>query len=587
MKPRKPKELKRAPIIKELKYFESDYQGSSWFLFHYGKTYFNSNKNRLYRECYFKSIDEKSPYYIKGWDKSSDMKKIDIPETSVYYYPLGSVFSSKGRYLSTISSSSGKNKGHFIKNIKLSSNGNYKSSEFKEKLQDSLYPLLEPNLESAYSDSPYYYGEKEEFGRKVEVIVPIQVITSYFFYLSPICIYNILNEDLDVGIKDPVFDVFPPVLPYRSNVIREKEVRTLGRYYFTTTRDYSIKCLKAINSRFRKAMINNKKLKGEFGNHYIKSAIPFKLNCYFDFIGFYIDERDAKRQRFIVLGVHEIRVSKKDGFFKFENFNIDDLNDKRSTANREGKDEYGYTAIKPDYSGFRNEFKGEEVNSDFKPLDKIESNGRNQFMKTPDISKLDRTDQNYKYILENLILKPVAGISDNYGNQSSGSEYQKYNEVSQISLNDFFEVTMKAMSFLEKQGADVKTIKLKDNDGVFSYAPIANQYYDRLLIFQISVQGYNYCLIDAGYGKLMGVFRYVNFDLEFKVYDDSNLTLLIIDLIEKENFNFSNIRKIQKYNGFYFLEPFRHLEKKFRNSDIEAKAKNLARRMIDKINKDV
>ncbi len=586
---RKPKLYKRPPVITELKTNKARVEGLNWVLFHYGRSYFDEVKNRVYRECYFKIAHRKKTFHIENWKKEDTLIKIDVPEESSYYYPIGSTFNHNGKFLKAPKTSK-KDRLYEVPNVKLSFKKNYKNEGFHELLKNTKYPIW--NNENIYKDCPYYYTEVNRFGVTTKIIIPIQVILSYFFYLSPMCIYSILHRGFHDGIGEYFFNKNTPTLPYKSNIIREQELRILGKYVFTYNKQYSIYCIRRIRDGFAEKYINDLKLNKK-GKHYLTTGIPFKFDFLYNLTGLYIDEYEkGEDQKFLVYKINSINPPKDFNFFKYDSFDILDLNDKRSTPNKESKEEQGYTNVIPAYHNLENNFSESETNNNVGLLEITKNSNTNHFLDSPTINKIKRTDQQKKYRLDKTIFIPIRSLGDNFGNGSSSSDTQKTNETATfMDFNSFFDITQKAMQILKDDKnleVEIKSLKLTDYHGDYSYLPIHSEKYDKILIFQITVNENNYCLIDLGYGKNIGLLRFNNPQISFEEFSDAKLNHIIIDLAKYENFNFQRVTQIQKYKGtgIHILKPLRHLNEVIKNLTEYDKAKNLANRIIRKINMD-
>jgi len=209
-------------------------------------------------------------------------------------------------------------------------------------LKGSYFPLWTHKKDFIYQGYPYFYKEIDYYGKK-KLIIPIQVILSYFYYLSPRCIHDILHNDFRKGVIGLKSDGSNYKLEYKSSIIRDREVRLLGKYYFTNSK-FALKEIFQLPNNILTKILNDPK------GYYLSAKIPFEFDCSFHFYGQYIDEENKnKEQKFLVHGISKVTPFGNESFFSKFKFDIEDLEDKSSTENRDNKEERLYNAIVPNY----------------------------------------------------------------------------------------------------------------------------------------------------------------------------------------------------------------------------------------------
>lgn len=555
-------------------------KNSFWIITSYGRTFWNIKKQRYFKEVILINAPDKS-YTIKNWNFSKIIKA-EIPEEKSFLFRLGSLINTKGQFISIPHPD--KNFRIYPKSgISIHPKYNYHTEGLYEILKNTSYPLAD-NSSELYNNAPYY--KVLSFG--TEVIVPIHVITSYFYYLSTLCSYHIIYDNIKHSIFNEREIEGAIVVPFSGNIIRHQEAKILAKYLF-------IKGSKKLNY-LRDIPKNslNKLYNGDKFNHkarfYLKSEIPFDGYTKFNFIGQYITEKDGVNPRkFLVHDITKVSLFEENKMFSLGNYLMYNLSDQRSIPVENPESIEGYNGVRYVHNNEKDSFIGDSItnhNAGIKDLSLIESHGL--FLDSPKNSLIDKSEQSIKYKLENTIIRNTDRVSDNLRNHSGTSTSVRSN-VSPSIINQFHEILNEVIIELKNTtGYDANYIVLESHNGSFSYPPVGIEKIGTIIILSIIYNKKNYCLIDSGYETYIALFRLTDPTIAFEDYNDPNINDALTEMILNQDYKWKEAFKNEVFkknnSNIYLLEPLKHPKHEY---TIEEAAKSLLKRIKERIENDV
>ncbi|RLJ98805.1 hypothetical protein [Tenacibaculum discolor] len=529
-------------------------ENSFWIIVSYGRTFWNIKEQRYYKEVILINAPDDS-YVIKNWNYSKIIKS-EIPEEKTFLFQLGSLIDTSGKFISLPDPD--KNFKIYSKSgISVHPKYNYHTDGLYEILKDSSYPLID-SINGIYDNAPYY--KALSFDKKTEVIIPIHVITSYFYYLSTLCIYHIIYDTIKHGILKEINKEGKTIVPFSSSIIRHEEAKILAKYMFINGHK-KINYLRDIPKNLLKNLYNGDKFNHQ-ARFYLKSEIPFNSYTKFNFIGQYITDKEGPSPRkFIAHGITNVSLFKGEKLFSTKNYLLYDISNHRSIPVENPESIEKYNSIKYLYENNGNHSVSDSVtnhNAGVKDLPLIKTHGL--FLDSPENNLIEKTQQKIKYEIENSIIKKVNDYSDNIRNHSSSSTSVRGN-VSPIITSPFHEILNNVVSKLNAaRNYSAKYIVLKYHNGNFSYPPIGLEILGSIIIVSISYNDKKYCLIDSGYQMYIALFRFTNPCLSFLDTDDPTINDVITEMVLNQSYNWDKAYKNDTLKDYHIhlLQPLKH-----------------------------
>lgn len=529
-------------------------ENSFWIIVSYGRTFWNIKKQRYYKEVILINAPDNS-YVIKNWNHSKIIKS-EISEEKTFLFPLGSLINTQGKFIS--SPDSNENFKIYSKSrISVHPKYDYHTNGLYEILKKTSYPLID-NTKGLYNNAPYY--KTFTINKDIEIIIPIHVITSYFYYLSTLCIYHIIYDTVKHGILKEFNKDDKTIVPFSSSIIRHEEAKTLSKYLFIKG-DKKINYLRDISKNLLKNMYNGDKFNYN-KRVYLKSEIPFNSYTMFNFIGQYItDKEDPSPRKFIAHGITNVSLFNDEKLFSTKDYLLYDISNHRSIPVENPESIEKYNSIRYLYENNGNNSINNSVtnhNAGIKNLPLIKTHGL--FLDSPENNLIEKSQQKIKYEVENSIIKKVNNYSDNIRNHSASSTSVRSN-VSPIITNQFHEILNNVVSELKiTPDYSAKYIVLKYHNGIFSYPPIGLETIGSIIIASINYRDKKYCLIDAGYKISIALFRFTDSYLSFLDIDDPTINDVITEMVLNQSYNWEKAYKndVLKDYHIHLLKPLRH-----------------------------
>lgn len=564
-----------------------------WLLFHFGRLVVNLNDRIIKREIHLVNIKDNNYCYTNEWNREKVIS-IEIREEKTFQYCLGTIFDCTGYPVNHPELG----RPIFKKKIVLSNNYNLKKEGLKDILSNSYFPLNKIEQKIDNNSSYFYFFNKKV--NKDKVYIPNCLISKYFYYYSISTVHSLIYNRLEKGILESKIINNRNTVFYDGNLISSNDIQAIARYFYTSGLETGIDILKEAIRNFNKSLLNNEKSKLPLISD-INYNLPFNSPLEVLLIGQYIQQ-----DKFIAYDIINVApFHRNEKFFTVDDFELFNINDKRSSDNKEEKESKKGTNIKGQKfdESLKNINDYESTNSTI-PQENFTLPSRNFFSDSPKSKILDRNDQNHRYICDKLVIKDYDGYGIEYDNTSSDSTIRKAN-MSIFNETSHYQILHEALDILSKE-FNFQFSYLTINYSTyfpFSIAPFCHEenksfkIVDMILIVNVFYNDKLFCLVDAGPGFRIGIFEY--FNIPFKERNDPNLTMFINYMVSSHHFKWSsvycdfNIKKnnelkkekyitIQQRFGYNILQPLEHIDINKKENIIE----NLAMRIKVRIEKN-
>lgn len=565
--------------IKKLRRFSqiNDY----WLLVCFGHVYYKPESDFFERDIIFVSIKQNQYQHPTFWNKER-VVRIAIREDYTINFPLGTIFNWEGEVVRIPSK---EEKTIYAKEVILSNNFNFQDKGLRDILRNTSFPI---DILNKISDSTgfykYYYPKKN----KDTVIIPSIVIAKFFYYCTSSIISLILSNRFSDGIVSIERTQYGMTIVYNSDIIKQDDALILGRYALTNGAEKGYNILQKAISFFHETLINEEK-KGKPLVADINFPLPFSFPLRATLVGQYI-EKDT----FMAYEITKTRPynDKMKSFFSDEKILLLDQNDKRSSIERENKEIRPGTNIKG-LNKRKLDNAIEETSPTINSLSEltVSTQSRNFFWDSPDVKKIDKDDQLYKYICEKLIVKEHSGYSLKHNIEANRDELKARKtrfslDVEIEHFNVLFEA-LKEISSEKNYGIKFHTIN-DSTDEYFSTIKFRKKDEDiKVVIASINLFNKQFVIVDPGPNLKIGIFR--NYNIPFNEKNDSKLTEILTFMLNKYFFRWSdfyynekegNLLKKQKFEMLLeqkrikVLQPFKHINKENLNIDLANRIRN-------------
>lgn len=579
-------EIKHQRTIAQLR--KNSAESDFWVLINYGDLHQKKTDKIFYRDADFVKSKSNS-YDLKHWDKNNVIR-IELAETKTMLFSLGTIFNYKGFPVNDP-----KEDNEFLNTYKVViSNGlnNFKILPTADVFEKTNYPLYrnqistdlkEPRNMMFYHNRIFKNSQSEESNdyetknlessqntilKNSEYIIPNDLIRKLFYYKSYSGINSILYKKLEHGILNKRLIDGQWMVQYNSDYIHKKDISSFAKYWFTFETGDNIKTgLDRLNSQIKKfwiSLYNNSKNSEINIYSTINFPIPFSFPIEVKILGQWITDYDSNEKKFIaykIVSFSKYKIQKfkgvKSQFYVVNGFSAIDINDKTSTDERENKEikESG-AKILANSEGIKYNYK-----DDNKPtnsyLDTITSN----YISTTDIEGLDldiyfikREDQQFAYISNCFINKYSTGLGDDLEHTDPQSSLQKNNILINTNVVSF-ECIMESMEILKNNYQFFNYQYITINDSInYPYSEVqfifssqkTKKTKNELLIIKIRNNNEEYCLLEAGAGKCIGIFKNIGFPI--KDANDENLIDFLNFIIEEHQYLWSSFYVEKKLN---------------------------------------
>lgn len=566
-----------------------------WLLFHFCELSYDPNDESLKRTIFLVNIKDNNFCSVSHWN-TERVISIKIREEKTILYTLGTIFNYEGypiKYPSERENCIEK------KEIILSNSQNYREDRLLEFFSNSNFPMKGIEQDVMSEKAHYYYFNR--FNND-EVYVPITLINKYFYYSSISAIHSIIYDRMEEGIKGLKNIDGKKTVIYDGNYINAIDVKSIARYYFTLGYEKGIDILRKSVNDFYEKLLNKKKLNAPLVSD-IKYRLPFNFPLKVVVLGQYIHGK-----RFIAYDIVEVKPNNKEivKFFSVDEFDLFNINDKRSSDARETKERKDGTRLGGQYVGDdSSDLDDSKPTISSLPKEEISIPKKNFFFDTPKSTILEKIDQKHKYICDNLVKKDYDGYGINEGQTDPNSKTRKVNG-SILEGISHFQIFLDALTCINEDNDFFVTLITINGSYKYPYS-IAPYYYkdnkpykvvDQMLIANIVYNQRHFCIIDTGPGLRIGIFE--NYNIPFSESDDDTLTRFINYMLQNYHFLWSSVfydekisvpnkSKKQKYDRilenfrFRIMQPFEHISPK----DDENLAINLAGRIKRRIKESV
>ena len=549
-----------------------------WILISYRESLW---KGETFKEAILINIEKKNYHRSNILDQDNFRVKVEIEELRTINFPLGSILNKEGQLLFTPYECS---KSEYV----------YDYEIFINTKKNSLHSLQSIDLIGIdfIQGIPCYLLNSSG----IEFLLPVHVFLDFFFYINT-DVTNILVNNFD-SVKS--LYKRDNTLFYSSTIIKQDSIEKLAPYFFTIA-DSGIEALMKINEH-KSDWLNQRKNNVDC-KAFIKTNFPFNyalLNVKGMFLTDYNRELEGSRY-FLVLAIENIRpFGDQKSFFNTNEIILKDLTDKRSSDFRDEKDVIENNTIMLIDKQIENEgikLTKDEVNNS---LPELESNSIRTKKINFDINyrKLNKEDQEFKYVTNNYVVINSNSTSTNYNEQNSNCNTSKFLAKEEENSFSFFKVFFRAMDIMKSKGYQIKYLMLKEIvNSQITIAPSGlkiNKKLNRLKvsICQIEIRGNNYVLIEAEENYYIGMFKSVN-NTKFDAHNDTRLFSFLEKVINVHKYNWSRVNSLennryQMNDGIKIFMPIEHPKKKAvtllsENKNSEIIIDLLAMELFDKI----
>ncbi|MCT4185314.1 hypothetical protein HZP28_17075 [Elizabethkingia anophelis] len=579
-----PKKLRIPENIYESLSQQRNYNGF-WFISWLGRSYYKGDK--IYREFYV-TLCGNTHYYFENTKTFC----IPFPEEFTIRYKQGNYYLYDGEFCGSAYDSI---KTSVIKNVSLNRINNTAILDINELFikEQSYYPLYtSDNFDTPfidpYKDVPCYQIEID--GKKY--IIPLNVVQSYFYAISSLGIYylihGILREGLILNTKTDNTDI----VPYRSSIINSKEANYFSKFYFLKNPDsYS---LYKIHEAFQKNLINNQK-KGFPLKSYLIYEFPFdkkaeiKLDIYFQPV-------NSKKNINIVYAIGNVHLASHPSLFRTNNFILDDLDAPLNEDTNNYDESPGNIKITNIKNPNADIVTGsEETNNNFIENIPFESN-LPWFAESPEIKNTIPSKIRENHGFQQQYINHINHYDDTVAqhNNLSDTGIANYNINGTINT-DYLNIILETFKLINENTLfESCYIFLKRyKNTLFSYDPCNTSDNGTILLFTISYNSHNYCVIvRENMLQRIGIIKRSE-NGSFDPENDHNLRNGLTYIFRRyKKYNWSRLKVIQDVNitKWFKFKVVHALNKDTKSISKNDKVNSLYRRItsfiIDSIEKE-
>jgi hypothetical protein len=568
--------------IKDLKQISE--KGDYWVLYLFGTIEYQSQYPKFNRKLHF--IKTKSPNYIIELWNHNCIKTISIPEEEIIGISLGQIFNHNGE---TVHSPSSNDENIIIKQkILISNYKNLKPLDINNFLENTNYPQIK--TEKVSDDSilnNFIYIPP--FNKNLQIIIHNLTIAKLFYYKSTEIISTILDRNLDKAFLEVEEDQESFTILFDSQELKTKQIEKLVYLLCLKNRSESgFELLNKAIKEFYKNLLNNRFTDTIY-------PLPFDYPVWIEATCIKLTSKNNELQKYIALNFNLIEPYNNTYNWNIDKkINIADKNDRSSTENRNTKETKGSTGIasnNPSQSLSR--FNNRDITNTHLNQVELQTNSEPEFMSCLNIEKIKRDDQQYRYIMDKLVIKSSNALGINIKDSTSTSNTQKAN-INNISEDNSL---LSSIKLLE----EASEIVCMDNNYEYEFISINNpqnyfinyiEYGDRkleIIIVKIYNRDHEFILFDAGKSFYYGFVE--NMRYRFSNSKELKLLSFLYKMIVKYNFKWSLVYNSTENNhdkeknqneilsdfNIKVLQPIKHLEGKV---DL---ATSLAERIIRRI----
>lgn len=538
-----------------IKVIQSKEDKPYWVLVWYGRSFWNKKEALIYKEAYLVNISEKN-YYINNW-KAGRIVRVEIPEEKTFLFPLGTIINSEGKPL--VYPKEGE-RGLYNMSVTLVSS--------KDRYEEDLYPFFEDSEmpvfpktsnDNIYDGAPHYRCIKNVGIKEIptDFIIPIHVINSYYYYISTKCIHHIIYGNIDSAFRKPFMENKEIIIPYDGDILSYQDAEYLARYFFVNGQG-GINYLREIPLTFYAGLSNRFGYRG-----YMGGRIPFDMKTSLKVLGQYITEMNSDRKKFLVYRILDCWLERGSRKFTVDEYKFLNIHDKRS-KDIEDDDPKHYTSIKHGLSrGSKgSELDGNGVDKTYPTQQAVDVNISGCFLEKPNSRLLDKEEQKNKYVATGIIYKEIESLDINYREHDPSSRRGRVNILSVLGdLNAcfaIFELALKKLLDIDK-GYRVLNMQINSKDSKYSAFFHAGVKYP-MYISTIIYYNRHYCIVDAGFGNTIALFRYTDSSIPFRSYEDETVNLVIKSMLAKHRFSWRNAasEELLKIHNVDVLAPLNH-----------------------------
>lgn len=580
------KELRFKRTIPIGDYKEKVNKDSFWILIWHGRSFLNNQKGLIYKEIYFINVPNKN-YYISNW-RGCQTVRLEIPEEKSCILPLGAIFDYKGSFVENISKNS---VGLYERKVEVASE-DYHNKNLRYKMQSTDFPSIQKEeRDYIYAGAPYYFSTKKDYYEDTEIsittnfIFPIHVINSYFFYLSTLCVYQIVYDRVKYGFLKPTEYNEDIIIPFYGDIIRLEEAKLLGKYFFING-EKNIDYLKEIPINFFLELYNSRKYNRESQRIYMDGKIPFDYNVNFQVIGQYITEKGKREKTFLVYKILSFQLPQGVDKFTCKKYYFKNLHDTRSIdTDNEEISLYVNKKTSSKSANFESGNMEGETNHNHDIIPITDPTLNDCFFDSPESELIEKEDQSEKYKgLTQHIKNDIESLSLDQINHDSSSLIARVNARREISeRNPHFQIFQKVMNRIgSTSGFTFQYLKIgkAEEDSVFSELPLSRKH---VIIASIEYSYRHYCIVDFGGGKVIPIFRNNDSSIGFNLVDDRVLEDVFY-FMKYQDYNWKACSdQLSENFDLYMLNSLNHSQ----NTVSEDEAiKHLYKRVIDRIRND-
>ncbi|WBS73143.1 hypothetical protein PF438_09510 [Elizabethkingia meningoseptica] len=575
-----PKTIKNLPrklkIPKDIyKSLHDENRRGFWFISWLGRSYYKGDK--IYREFYVSLCT--NTYYFFDNTKTFCL---EFPEEFSIRYKQGNYYLYDGEYHG---SAYGSVKTSIIKNISLSRINNTVILDIYELFirEQSYYPLYNPDnydasFISPYKDVPCYQIEIDS----KKYIIPLNVIQSYFYAISSLSIYYLIYGILRDGLIPNTKTENTDLVPYRSSIINTKEANYFSKFFFLKYADRH--SLNKIHDSFRQNLSNN-----------LKDHLPLKSYIIYEFpfdkrtelkLDICFQPVNSRKNINIVYAIKNVHLASHSPLFNTNNFILDDLDASLKNDTENHEDNSGnikITNIKNPNADIING--SQETNNNI--IENIFTESDHPwFIDAPEIKTTIPSRIRETYGFQHQYINHINHYNDSIAQHNSQSNTGIVNFSIDSSANSYIDVITETFKRIAENNLfDCDYIFLRRyKNSLFSYDPCNNSENGIILLFTISYNNDQYCIIvKRNMLQRIGIIKRCEkgtFDKENDHYLRSGLIYIFR---RYKKYNWSKLKTIQSISisQWYKFQIVHSLNKDTKSISREDKVNSLYRRITE------
>lgn len=509
---------------------------SYWVVSWLGKSFFSDD--RIHRELFITNVNGKNHFY----NHHNRTFKTSMPEEKIIHFPLGTYLEYSGHILNHPNLEKG-NYIEEIKNVILNPETDYNDKGlFSILSKNSWYPIYENENDKAYEGASFYNLIHED---SLQIIIPISVIQSYFYYLSTLCIYHIIYGIQQKAIFRAKDKEGNGIIAYNSSIIREKEASILSKYYFIEGN--GTKALNEIHDTFFTKLNNAKKFNANDLKFYLEGKVPYDEQLNLSVIG-----KKIGKDKFIVYRIKDFNLVSGNSKFLVDNYNILDISD-RTSLKQENQNIVSTISSTKDLISHPLQITDNETNHNFNIIDTATKSSKiNNFFDSPLVYKIPKKSQENLYKADQILFNSINEISENIRNNNNKSKSARVNYNIDGGI-DYIQVifdTIKSLNNDKDFETDYLFIEETENENT-TYPPIGLEIVGELILASIIYKDYNYCLVvSLGIKRRMGLLKNNIQGIRFEKKKDPILQNILIYMINNYKLTWDFLKQGDELHKF-------------------------------------